>query len=103
MAQPVRHGSPSGPEALRKVASVRITYATIATNSGATVTAAVAGLRTTDMVLLNPTAALPTGVAIGAAWPSAAGVMSVTLVNGTAALVTAGFRTVNVSVQRYTS
>jgi hypothetical protein len=99
----VRRGSPSGPEALRKLTTIALTYATIATNSGATVTAAVAGLRTTDMVTLNPTAALPTGVAIGSAWPSAAGVMSVQLVNGTAALVTAGAATVNVGIEKYTT
>lgn len=103
MARPVRRGSPSGPEATTKVTGVAFTLGTINTNTGKVLTAAVTGVRTTDMVVLNPTANLVTGVVLANAWPSAAGVVSVAFVNATAAPVAGGTVTANVTILGYTT
>jgi hypothetical protein len=101
MARPVRRGSPSGPEATVKVASVAFTLGTINTNTGKVLTAAATGAQTTDIVVVNPTANMVTGVGIGWARISAAGVISVAFINATAAAVAGGTVTANLSLLRY--
>lgn len=99
----VRRGSPSGPEATRKVSSIALTLGTVNTNTGKVVTAALTGAQTTDMVVLNPTAALVTGLCLVNPFVSAAGVLSVAVNNVTAAAVAGGTATVNVSLIKYKS
>jgi hypothetical protein len=101
MARPLRRGSPSGPESTTKITGVAFTLGTINTNTGKVLTAAVAGAQTTDMVVLNPTANLVTGVGLANAWISAAGVVSVAFINATAAAVAGGTVTCNATLLRY--
>jgi len=73
------------------------------TNTGKVVTAAIAGALTTDMVVLNPTAALVTGLSLVNPFISTAGVLSVAVNNVTAAPVAGGTATVNATLLKYTT
>lgn len=96
-------GSPSGPLELEKV-SVDIDFGTVNSATVKRVTAALAGLRTTDLVLVEPNANF-VGVDIGLAGArvSAAGVIEIALVNPTGGNITAGAQTMRVEIQRFTN
>lgn len=96
-------GSPSGPLDLQKT-TVDIDFGTLSPATVKRVTAALVGLRTTDLVVVEPNANF-VGVDIGlvGARVSAAGVIEVSLINPTGGSITAGSQTLRVEIQRFTS
>lgn len=102
MSRNVRRGSPSGPKATEKLTcSKAMGNAATATVTNVTVTCT--GLVTTDMVVVSPSTAPVTGLAVGAPWVSAADQITVPLVNPTAAQIAAGTMTFNVTKVAFNS
>lgn len=74
--------SPSGPAAIEKK-SVTIQTGVVPATDRAESTIALAGLKTTDLVVVNPTAALPAAISIAGCRVSAADTLAVTWNNPT--------------------
>lgn len=94
MSGDVRRGSPSGPKAMQKV-QVGLAAGTLTSQTTKVVTFTCTGARTMDRIVVNSNAALPTNVAIGGARISAANVVSLSLVNPTAADIAGGNMTID--------
>lgn len=96
-----RRSSPSGPAVSTKTtAAIDHGDVTAVTVKEASVT--VSGLRTTDMVTVNPPAALAGNLAVAGAHVSAANTLTVALSNPTASTITAGSNTWSVCIHRFT-
>lgn len=94
--------SPSGPINSRKV-TVTVAAGTINTITVTNIDVNVAGLRTTDIIVVNPTAALATGVGVAGARVKSAGVATISFVNPTAGNVVVGNVDFNVNIFRYSA
>lgn len=92
----------SGPDAIRK-ANVTLSATTINSYTSGTITFAFANARTTDVACVNPKAALTAGLGIAGIRVSAAGVITLTVLNGTAAAANLGALNCDVTVQRFSS
>lgn len=95
-------GSPSGPEALVKT-SVAMALGTVLTAAVSRVTATLTGLRTTDLVVVNPRSTMVANIGLVGARCSAADVIEVSVINPTAGSLTPGAQTLDVVIQRFTS
>lgn len=95
-------GSPSGPSALVKT-SVSVVVGTVNAATVSRVTAALAALRATDLVVVNPRSTLTANVGFAGARVSAAGVIEVALVNPTVGALTPATQVFDVVIQRFTS
>jgi len=95
-------GSPSGPAKIRKT-TVTIDHGNVAAHGvDLAPTAAVAGLRTTDVCILSPPAGgLTANLALGAAYCSAAGVLTVPIINPTGGIIASAARTYQVTILRF--
>jgi hypothetical protein len=92
--------SPTGRKSNEKK-TVSITTGSLVNNTVTEVTAALAGLSTTDIVVVNAAAALTTNVGICGARCSAAGVLAVSFVNPTAATIASFTPSLRVAVQHF--
>jgi len=96
-------GSPSGPRKIIKTTAT-IDHGACGAAAVTTGTAAIAGLRTTDVVqVVPPTAGLPAGLAVTGSYCSVAGTLTVALINPTVAPVNSGANVFPVVIFRYDS
>lgn len=102
MGGEVRRGSPSGPKAMQK-AQLAFAAGTLTSQTVKTITQTLTGARTTDRVLVNSAAALPTNVMLGQARISAAGVITLQLVNPTVADIAGGNMTLDIVMLQFTA
>lgn len=92
----------SGATPVRNVFTVDFTadLGTVITLNGLTPTQAIAGLLTTDQVLVQAISALPTGIAIGGAYVSSSGTLSIRFVTSVVGNVALGSLSYRVTVFR---
>lgn len=102
MAGDTRRGSPSGPKAMQK-AQLAFAAGTLTSQTVKTVTQLLTGARTTDRVVVNSAAALPSNVMLGSARISAANVVTLYIVNPTAADIAGGNMTVDAVLLQFTA
>ena len=76
----IYRSSPSGPIIGRK-AALEVPQTAVAVTASGSCTAAFEGAEVGDVVQVSPRAALQGGIAIAAAWVSAAGVVTLQLIN----------------------
>lgn len=92
--------APSGPDAIRRQ-NTTISATTINSYTTGTVTFAFSGAATTDIVAASPTGAQTAGLGIVGCQVSAAGVVTLTVMNATAAAANTGTLNVNVALIRF--
>jgi len=99
MASNDRRSSPSGPKTISKIV-ITADHGTVSTVTVATKTAAVTGVRTTDVVLAA-NCVQKTGLGVAGYAVSAADVVIISLVNPTAASITSGTVTYTLVIGRF--
>ena len=99
MSQRNRSGA-SGPDASRKV-NATLGATTINSYTSGTITFAFSNARTTDLVLVNPKAAMTAGLSLAGAYVSASGVVTLTVANATAAAANLGTLNVDACLIRF--
>lgn len=92
--------SSSGPKASER-RTVAVTTGNLSASTNTEVTVALSGLVTTDVVTVNPTAALSANVGIAGARCSAAGVLAVTFNNPTTQAIASSTPTLRVNIVKY--
>jgi hypothetical protein len=97
-----KRSSPSGPVTTEKVEAT-IADTLIATITTAEVSVTVAGLKTTDVVNVSCTTALPAGLGLAGARVSAANTLTLAFVNPTAGGIQTTALVFNVNVARYST
>jgi hypothetical protein len=104
MTTTAARGSPSGPAKIIKT-TVTIDHGNVAANSvDLAPTGAVANLRTTDIVIIDPpTGGLTANLAVGSPYCSAAGVLTVPIINPTAGIIASASRTYQLTILRFDS
>jgi len=96
-------GAPSGPvDSIKSTLSIAA-VASVNTASTTLITTALTGAVTTDVVSVHPNAALTAGLAVGSAYVSAAGVVTIPVVNPTAAQVALGNLTLNALLHKFST
>lgn len=94
-------GAPSGPLRLEKT-SVAVVFGSPGAAAVTRVTATLTGLRTTDLVEVNPPTGVIANIGFVGARVSAANVIEVWVVNPTAAPIVLGTVTLGVVINRFT-
>jgi hypothetical protein len=95
-------GAPSGPVDSQKSA-VYFAAGTLTSLTTKVITQTLSGARVTDFVEVAPLAALPTGVTVGKAYVSAAGVISIRFANVTTADVAGGNVSLAVLIHKFST
>lgn len=96
-------GAPSGPLDSEKTTLSIAGAASVNTNSVTLITAALTGARTTDVVSVSPVAALTAGLSLGSAYVATAGVVTIPVINATAAQVALGNITLFALVHKFST
>jgi len=104
MTTTAARGSPSGPVKIRKT-TVTIDHGNVAANSvDLAPTGAVANLRVTDVCIIDPpTGGLTANLTTGKPYCSAAGVLTVPIINPTAGIIAAASRIFQLTILRFDS